>query len=120
MACAMPRQVRRFADCGWSRHACCRRWMYSDSSCDGTVCGSRQGIEGSDGCGDRSTAAVVVTSASEMGCMGLVPHDRFGLEHELRIAKGAHLRDVQACELGLRRDALSDDGIDDQVYNEAE
>src|SRR5207244_4013703 len=38
----------------------------------------------------------------------------FRLQHKLRIAQSAHLRDVQAGELIGSRDALPDNRIDDQ------
>jgi len=46
--------------------------------------------------------------------------DGLGLEHELGIAKSAHLRDVQAFELDFRGHALSPDGLEDHVQDEAE
>ena len=46
-------------------------------------------------------------------------HGRFGLEDEVRIRDRAHFRNVQACQFALRRDALTDEPVDEQVEHEA-
>ena len=50
---------------------------------------------------------MVVTSASDIVSSIYSAHDRFGLEHELGIAEGAHFRNVEPFELDLRRHALT-------------
>ena len=46
--------------------------------------------------------------------------ERARLQLELRIAERAHLRQVEAFEFGLGRDALADHRVDRQVHHEAE
>src|SRR5436853_6276266 len=85
----MPRQVRRSADCGYSRHACSSFWIYPATSAGETPWGSRQGTGGRDD-GETGTAAFVVTSACDIG--GVLPFPRF----VIRLPASARTRDTRA------------------------
>ena len=108
MAYAMPRQVRRSADRGFSSQAFSSELMWTANSCFETVCGSRHGMgrirTGAALCGSCRAAGRITCSAVAIGSGS----HRLRLHFELGIAQSAHFRQVQAIQFRLGADALAD------------
>src|SRR4051794_29660594 len=65
-------------------------------------------------------ARSAITSSVDMVVVSTsVCHRRFGSEHEVRIGHRAHFGEVQALELALGGDALTDEPVYEQVQHEA-
>src|SRR5258707_13913373 len=126
MADAMPRHTRTSTFVGFNTQASLREAITSASCSGGTECGSRHGIAGrrlTPAAGER--VPVTGASAAETNVlldMNSLLRFQLGLrlQFELRIAKSANFRQVQALKFGFCRNALADDPVNEKVENEAE